>query len=72
MNKLSKIFLAIIIILVIALAITINWGRQNLKSTLHSNEQVYLRQKAVDEAGFRFETQSDGSLKLVEGRLFED
>lgn len=72
MNKLSKIFLAIIIILVIILAITIMWGIQNLKSTLRSNEQVYLRQKAVEEAGFRFEIQSDNSFKLVEGRLFED
>lgn len=70
MNKLNKIFLGIIIILVIALVITINFGVQNLKSTLRSNEQLYLKQKAVTEAGFSFEMQSDGSFKLVEGDGF--
>ena len=66
MNRLSKIFLVIIIILVIALGIVSYFCIRNLNGILNSNEQLYLTVKAVEDAGFSCEVQEDGSIRLVE------
>ena len=66
MNRLSKIFLVIIIILVIALGIVSYFCIRYVNSLLKSNEQIYYLVKAANEAGFSCEVQEDGSMKLVE------
>lgn len=66
MNKLSKIFLVIIIILVIALIFGIRDCIQNFKIKQYSKQEDYFMEKAVKEAGFEFKKQDDGSVILAE------
>lgn len=66
MNRLSKIFLVIIIILVIALGISIHFCMENLDSALRAAKATFLRQQAITDAGLKCEIQEDGSYKLVE------
>lgn len=65
MNKISKIFLFIIIILIIALVISTYFAIKNLNDSLRCAEQLYLKTKAIDDAGFECEIQDDGSYTLV-------
>ena len=66
MNRLSKIFLVIIIILVIALGIVSYFCIRYANTLLYSNEQLYYMVKAANDAGYSCEVQEDGSIKLVE------
>lgn len=66
MNKLSKILLSIIIILVIALGIMTYFCIKNLNTILSSNEDLYLVVKAVNDAGLDINVKEDGSYTLVE------
>ena len=66
MNKLSKIFLFIIIVLVIALGIMTYLYIKNLNAVLSSNETLYLTVEAVNDAGFDVQANEDGSFRLVE------
>lgn len=66
MNKLNKIFLSIIIILIIALGTVTYFCIKNLNTTLSSNETLYLTVKAVNDAGFSILANEDGSFRLVE------
>ena len=66
MNRLSKIFLVIIIILVIALGIVSYFCTRFANGLLNSNEQLYYVVKAANDAGYSCEVQEDGSIKLVE------
>lgn len=70
MNRLSKIFLVIIIILVIALGIVSYFCIRFANTLLHSNEQLYYMVKAANDAGYSCEVQEDGSIKLVEDTEF--
>lgn len=65
MNKLSKIFLIIIIILVIALGIMTYFCIENRNRMFRSNETLWLIVKAVNDAGFDIENKEDGSSVLV-------
>ncbi len=70
MNKLSKIFLAIIIVLVIVVIAMyirmVKISKQNLENTLSSSEEIFKITSAVENAGFELEVQEDGSYLLVE------
>lgn len=66
MNRLSKILLVIIIILVIALGTVSYFCIRYVNSLLESNKQIYYLVKAANDAGYSCEVQEDGSIKLVE------
>lgn len=73
MNKTSKIFLSISIILAIAL-VTITCLYFNaakvrddyLNKTLENADLLVKTNLAVEDAGYRIQVQEDGSFKLVE------
>lgn len=65
MNKLNKIFLAIIITLVIALVIAIISDIYLINSTLSLNRQIYLKAVAVGESEFKFEWKDNAFQELV-------
>ncbi len=65
MNKINKIFLFIIIVLIISLVIAIYFCIQNLNNSLRCAEQLYLKTKAIDDAGLECKIQDDGSYVLV-------
>lgn len=73
MNKTSKIFLSITIILTIALVIMIcvyfNTAKVRddyLNMTLESSDLLVKTNLAIEDAGYRIQVQEDGSFKLVE------
>ena len=73
MNKLSKTFLVIIIVLVIALGVMtyLYLTANSLKNTyMASNEkavnELYQKTVAIENAGLEAEMQEDGSFVLVE------
>ena len=66
MNKLSKFFLILIMLLIIVLGITIYHYIQNVNTLLNSNEQIYLITKAINDAGFELQMKEDGTCMLRE------
>lgn len=66
MNKLSKILLVIIILLVIALGIAIYSSYRNLNKVLQSNEELTKVVKAVNDAGYDVEIKEDNTRVLVQ------
>lgn len=73
MNKLSKIFLTISIILAIILIVMIclylnatSLNKQYLNSSQDSAEILLKTNEAIEKAGFEVQIQDDGSFKLVE------
>lgn len=77
MDKLAKIFVGISIILAIALVIitclyfnVAKLSDENLNKALDNADLLVKTNLAIEEAGYRIQTQEDGSLKLVE-RTFE-
>ncbi len=70
MNKLNKIFLAIIIVLVIVVIAMyikmVNSAKKDLGDTLSNNEEIFKITSAIENAGFELEVQEDGSYTLVE------
>lgn len=61
MNKLSKILLVIIILLVIALGIAIYSSHKNLQKFLESNKEILQIVEAVNKAGYSISNAEDGS-----------
>ena len=66
MNKLSRILLVIIILLVIALGIAIYSSYRNLNKVLQSNEELTKVVKAVNDAGYGVEIKEDNTRVLVQ------
>lgn len=70
MNKLSKIFLAIIIVLVIVVIAMyikmVKSAKDDLGDTLSNNEEIFKITSAIEDAGFELEVQEDGSYTLIE------
>lgn len=66
MNKLSRILLVIIILLVIALGIAIYSSYRNLNKVLQSNEELTKVVKAVNDAGYDVEIKEDNTRVLVQ------
>lgn len=66
MNKLSKILLVIIILLVIALGIAIYSSYRNLGKVLQSNEELTKVVKAINDAGYDVEIKEDNTRVLVQ------
>lgn len=66
MNKLSKILLVIIILLVIALGIAIYSSYRNLNKVLQSNEELTKVVEAVNDAGYDIEIKEDNTRVLVQ------
>lgn len=66
MNKLSKILLVIIILLVIALGIAIYSSYRNLNKVLQSNEELRQTIEAVNKAGFDVEIKENNTRVLVQ------
>ncbi len=65
MNKLSKIFLVIIIILIIALGIAVNSYIKMQNYSLQVAQELYRTTKAIEDAGLKCEVQDDNSIMLV-------
>lgn len=73
MNKTSKIFLSITIILTICLVVIIclyfNTAKirdDYLNNTLENADLLVKTNLAIEDAGYRIQVQEDGSFKLVE------
>lgn len=66
MNKLSKILLAIIILLVIALGVSIYYCFDYRDKMLESSSFLFELTKAVESKNLKAERQEDGSIILVE------
>jgi len=66
MNKLSKIFLVIIIILVIALITSLYFLRTWFNHYLYVAEDSYFQLKAIEDEHLRLQMQEDGTYKLVD------
>ena len=66
MNKLSRILLVIIILLVIALGIAIYSSYRNLNKVLQSNEELTKVVKAINDAGYDVEIKEDNTRVLVQ------
>lgn len=66
MNKLSKVLLVIIILLVIALGIAIYSSYRNLGKVVKSNEELTKVVKAVNDAGYDVEVKEDNTRVLVQ------
>ena len=73
MNKTSKIFSSITIILTIALVImtclyfnTAKVRDDYLNMTIESSDLLVKTNLAIEDAGYRIQVQEDGSFKLIE------
>ena len=73
MNKLSKFFLGIIIILTIALIIitflyvnAYNLSNKYLRNALDAADMLVKANEAISDAGLEAKVQDDGTFKLVE------
>ena len=70
MNRLSKIFLVVIIILtIIIIGMYMNMvkaSKDSLNNTLSKNEEIFKINSAVESAGYKLEIQENGSYLLVE------
>lgn len=70
MDRLSKILLAIIIILVCIFGrimySSYKQSKENLQNLLNNAEEMHQINKAIYDAGFYCEEQEDGTYKLVE------
>ena len=73
MNKTSKIFLSITIILTIFLVVitclyfnTAKVRDDYLNMTIESSDLLVKTNLAIEDAGYRIQVQEDGSFKLIE------
>lgn len=66
MNKLSIVFIAIIIFLLIAIGISVKYLISSYENNLISDTQAHFFIQAVENAGFDVKRQEDGSYKLIE------
>lgn len=69
MNKLSKIFLVVIIILVIALGIMTYLYVQYRNSNIKAVEELYKTTSAIENTGLELERQEDNTYILVEREI---
>ena len=69
MNKTCKIIITILSIIIVALVIAlIKLGYEYnhlFNYSLEAGKQIFKRQVAVEESGYKFDVNEDGSYKLV-------